>query len=73
MEVVCFELHEQFFSYLATVTIQTYATAFAAFGSEVLFHTYCDNGPPFLRSYPKDPSFKFPNAVHLYGDLTITD
>jgi hypothetical protein len=31
--------------------------ALAAFSSEGSFmcHTYCDTGPPFLRSYPKDP------------------
>jgi hypothetical protein len=61
---VCFESHEQFFSYLATVTIVgdraanlDLCLAFTAFSSEGSFmcHTYCDTGPPFLRSYPKDP------------------
>jgi hypothetical protein len=61
---VCFESHEQFFSYLATVTITddgaanlVLCLALTAFSSEGSFtcHTYCDTGPPFLRSYPKDP------------------
>jgi hypothetical protein len=58
---VCFETHEQFFSYLATVTITgdraanlDLCLALTAFSSEGSFtcHTYCDTGPPFLRSYP---------------------
>jgi hypothetical protein len=58
-----FESHEQFFSYLATVTITgdkaanlDLCLALTAFSSEGSFtcHTYCDTGPPFLRSYPKD-------------------
>jgi hypothetical protein len=61
---VCFESHEQFFSYLATVTIAgdraanlDLCLALTAFSSEGSFtcHTYCDTGPPFLRSYLKDP------------------
>jgi hypothetical protein len=61
---ICFESDEQFFSYLATVTIACDRTAnldlclaLTAFSSEGSFtcHTYCDTGPPFLRSYPKDP------------------
>jgi hypothetical protein len=60
---VCFESHEQFFSYLATVTITgdraanlDLFLALAAFSSEGSFtcHTYCDTG----RSYPKDPWFR---------------
>jgi hypothetical protein len=60
---VCFELREQFFSYLATVTITgdkaanlDLCLALTAFSSEGSFtcHTYCDIGPPFLRLYPKD-------------------
>jgi hypothetical protein len=60
----CFESHEQFFSYLATVTIfgdraanLDLCLALTTFSSEGSFtcHTYCDTGPPFLRSYPKDP------------------
>jgi hypothetical protein len=61
---VCFESHEQFFSYLATVTItgdgaansDLICIALTAISSEGSFtcHTYCDTGPPFLRSYPKD-------------------
>jgi hypothetical protein len=62
--LVCFELHEQFFSYLAAVTITgdraanlDLCLALTAFSSEGSFtcHTYCNTGPPFLRSYPKDP------------------
>jgi hypothetical protein len=58
---VCFEPHEQFFSYLAAVTIANDRAAnldlclgLRAFSSEGSFtcHTYCDTGPPFLR---KDP------------------
>jgi hypothetical protein len=61
---VCFESHEQFFSYLATVTITgdraanlDLCLALTAFSSEGSFtcNTYCDTGPPFLRSYTKDP------------------
>jgi hypothetical protein len=60
---ICFESHEQFFSYLATVTIAgdraaniDPCLALTDFSSEGSFtgHTYCDTGPPFLRSYPKD-------------------
>jgi hypothetical protein len=70
----CFESHEQCFSYLATVTITDdgaaildLCLALTAFSSEGSFtcHTYCDTGPPFLRSYPKDPSFYLLNAVLL--------
>jgi hypothetical protein len=70
---VCFESHEQFFSYLATVTITSEGAAnldlvclaLTAFSSESSFtcHTYCDTRPPFLRSYPKDPWFYLLNAV----------
>jgi hypothetical protein len=61
---ICFESHEQFFSYLATVTIAgdraanlDLCLALTAFSSESSFtcHTYFDMGPLFLRSYPKDP------------------
>jgi hypothetical protein len=57
--VFCFESHEQFFSYLATATITgdraanlDLCLALTAFSSESSFtcHTYCDTGPPFLRS-----------------------
>jgi hypothetical protein len=60
----CFESHEQFVSYQATVTITgdraanlNLCLALTAFSSEGSFtyHTYCDTGSPFLRSYPKDP------------------
>jgi hypothetical protein len=56
---ICFESHEQFFSYLATVTItvdeavnlnlRLSLTAFSSEGS-CTCHTYFDTGPPFLRS-----------------------
>jgi hypothetical protein len=77
---VCFELHEQFFSYLATVTISgDRATnldlwlALTAFSSEGSFtcHTYCDTGTPFLRSYPKDPWFSLLNAVLLAKEQSL--
>ena len=53
---VCFESHEQFFSYLATVTIAgdraanlDLCLALMTFSSEGSFtcHTYCDTGPSF--------------------------
>jgi hypothetical protein len=52
----CFESHEQFFSYLATVTITgdgaanlDRCLALTDFSSKGSFpcHTYCDTGPPF--------------------------
>jgi hypothetical protein len=61
---VCFESHEQFFSYLATVTIAgdraanlDLCLALAAFSSEGSFtcHTYCDTGPPFRKT--RDSTF----------------
>jgi hypothetical protein len=57
---VRFQLHEQFFSNLATVTITDdreanldFCLALTAFRSEgsLTCHTCCDTGPPFLRSY----------------------
>jgi hypothetical protein len=77
---VCFESHEQFFSYLATVTIAgdraanlDLCLALTAFSSEGSFtcHTYCDTGLPFLRSYPKDPWFYLLNAVLLAKEQSI--
>jgi hypothetical protein len=76
----CFESHEQFFSYLATVTITgnraanlDLCLALAAFSSEgsIKCHTYCDMGPPFLRSYPKDPWFSLLNAVLLTKEQSL--
>jgi hypothetical protein len=64
MPLICFQPYEQFFSYLAAVTIASgraanldLCLALTAFNSEGSFtcHTYCDTGPPILRSYPKDP------------------
>jgi hypothetical protein len=40
-------------------------TAFSSEGS-FTYHTYCDTGPSFLRSYPKDPWF------YLLGEGAIT-
>jgi hypothetical protein len=77
---VCFESHEQFFSYLATVTIAGDRAAnldlclvLTAFSSEDSFtcHTYCDTGPPFLRSYPKDPWFYLLNVVLLAKEQSL--
>jgi hypothetical protein len=76
-----FESYEQFFSYLATVTItgdgvanlDLVCLALTAFSSEGSFtcHTYCDTGPPFLRSYPKDPWFSLLNAVLLAKEQSL--
>jgi hypothetical protein len=79
---VCLESHEQFFSYLATVTIAgnthraanlDLCLALTAFSSEGSFtcHIYCDTGPPFLRSYPKDPWFYLLNAVLLAKEQSL--
>jgi hypothetical protein len=72
---VCFESHEQFFSYLATVTFAgdtdaNVCLALTAFSRDCSFtcHTYCDTEPLFLRSYPKGPWFSLLNAV-LVGFL----
>jgi hypothetical protein len=44
-----------------------------AFSSEGSFmcHTYCDTGPPFLRSYPKDPRFYLLNAMLLTNEQSL--
>jgi hypothetical protein len=78
---VCFESHEQFFSYLATVIITgdraanldlcLALTAFSSEGSFMCCVTYCDMGPPFLRSYPKDPGFSLLNAVLLTKEQSL--
>jgi hypothetical protein len=77
---VCFESHDQFFSYLAIVTITgdgaanlDLCLALTAFSSEGSFryHTYCNTGPPFLRSYPKDPWFSLLNAVFLAKEQSL--
>jgi hypothetical protein len=76
----CFESHEQFFSYLVTVTITSdraanldLCLALTAYSSEGSFtcHTYCDTGPPFLRSYSKDPWFYLLNAVLLAKEQSL--
>jgi hypothetical protein len=60
----CFEPHGQIFIYLTAVTIASdravnldLCLILTAFRSEGTFryHIYCDTGPQFLRSYPKDP------------------
>jgi hypothetical protein len=68
----CFELHEQFFSYLGAVTITGDRAvnldlwlAIWAFSSEGSFTCQTDSGPPFLRSYSKDLWFLLLNAVLL--------
>jgi hypothetical protein len=73
---VCFESHEQFFSYLATVTIAgdraanlDLCLALTAFSSEGSFT--CDTGPPFLRSYSKDSWFCLLNAVLLAKEQSL--
>jgi hypothetical protein len=77
---VCFESHEQFFSYLATVTITgdgaanlDLCLALTVFSSEGSFTCliYCDTRPPFLRSYPKDPWFYLLNAVLLAKEQSL--
>jgi hypothetical protein len=77
---VCLESHEQFFSYLATVTITgdraanlDLCLALVAFSCEGSFicHTYCDTRPPFLRSYPKDPWFSLLKAVLLAKEQSL--
>jgi hypothetical protein len=77
---VCFESHKQFFSYLVTVTITgdgaanldpcLALTAFSSEGS-LTCHTYCDTGPPFLRSHPKDPWFYLLNAVLVAKEQSL--
>jgi hypothetical protein len=61
--LVCLQLHEQFFSYLAADTITgdraanlDLCLALMAFSSEGSFtcHTYCATGPRFIRCHPKD-------------------
>jgi hypothetical protein len=60
------ESHEQFFSYVKTITITGdrvanldlhVCLALTVFSSKGSFtcNTFCGTGPPFLRSYPKDP------------------
>jgi hypothetical protein len=70
----CLEPRERFFSYLAAVTITADRATnldlyllLTAFSKERSFtwNTFCDTGPPFWRSYPKDPWFSLLNAVLL--------
>jgi hypothetical protein len=76
----CFEPHDQFFSYLEAVTITgdraanlDQCLALVTFSSEGSFtlHTYCDTGPPFLRSYLKDPWFSLLNPVLLTKEQSL--
>jgi hypothetical protein len=62
--VCLFGVAQAIFQLSATVTITgdraanfDLCVAVTAFSSEGSFtcHTYCDTGPLFLRSYPKDP------------------
>jgi hypothetical protein len=48
-------------------------TTLTAFSSEGSFtcHTYCDTGPPSLRSYPEDPWFSLLIAVLLTKKQSI--
>jgi hypothetical protein len=75
----CFEPQEQFFSYLAAVTITCnraanldQCLALTAFSSKGSFtcHTYCNTGPPFLRSHPKDLWFLFHDS-HLAKEQSL--
>jgi hypothetical protein len=75
-----FELHEQFFSCLATVTITgdraanlDLFLALTAFSSEGSFtcHIYCEKGPSFLRSCPKEPRYSLLNAVLLAKEQSV--
>jgi hypothetical protein len=45
-------------------------TAFSSEGSFTC-HTYCDTGPPFLRSYPKDPWFYLLNVMLLAKEQSL--
>jgi hypothetical protein len=47
--------------------------AFTISSSEGSFtcHTYCDTGPPFLKSYPKDPCFSLLNALLLAKEQSL--
>jgi hypothetical protein len=82
--VCLFWVDEQFFSYLATVTITgdgaanlDLCLALTAFSIEGSFtcHTYCNTGPLFLRSYLDwliIYGFTSRSRIfHLYGDVTI--
>jgi hypothetical protein len=73
---VCFELHEQFFSYLATVTITgdlDLCLALTAFSSEGSFtcHTHCDTGPPFFKIISERPVI-LPSEYRALGERAIT-
>jgi hypothetical protein len=74
-----FEQQVQFFSFLAAVTIAgdmaanlDLGLARTALNSEGSFtcHTYCDMGPPFLRSSER-PLFYLLNAVLLAKEQSL--
>jgi hypothetical protein len=75
-----FESHEQFFIYLATVTITVdraanldLCLALMAFSSEGSFtcHTYCDTGPFFLKIISKRPVI-LTSECRVVGEGAIT-
>jgi hypothetical protein len=79
---LCFLPREQFFSYLAAVTITgdevanlDLSLALMAFSSKGSFtcHTYCDTQHWFIRSHPKDryprPTMGFEPAMQGSSDL----
>jgi hypothetical protein len=77
---VCFESHEQFFSYLATVAITgdwaanlDLCLALTALSSEGSFtcHTYCDTGPPFFKVISERPVI-LPSECRALGEGGIT-
>jgi hypothetical protein len=77
---ICFELHEQFFSYLATVSIAgdraanvDLCLALTAFSSEGSFtcHTYCDTGSPLFKVISERPVI-LPSECRALGEGAIT-
>jgi hypothetical protein len=78
--VCLFESHEQFLSYLATLTIAgdraanlNLCLALTAFSSEGSFtcHTYCDTGPPFFKVISERPVI-LPSECHALVNGAIT-
>jgi hypothetical protein len=81
--VCLFWIARAIFSYLATVTItgdraakfrpMHSTVALTALSSEGSFmcHTYCDTGPLFLRSYPKDSWFSLLNVMLLSKEQSL--
>jgi hypothetical protein len=54
----------------ANLDLCSVLTAFSIEGS-FRCHIYCDTGPPFLRSYPKDSLFYLLNAVLLAKEQSL--